>query len=377
MSQEQFAEFAAAVRHNLTDDFLWVRSVSGETEVFASGARGGGAVDLTVSRHAALQPDVSWAFYDPETQSAELASSYRALVQWLGDTPALSVETATPRRYLVVKVDRESLWFLRFPLSAFCQLGEGFLGRYVSVEFVVTAKSFQTHCLEREKLRRDLADVAKFLSGTCVVLNTYREFEHFAGCAEGTNAMLDLFGLLRSVQLNGAGQHSLRWYLNPSLSQARELLANTENRYLFANFEAASGVWETGEGRSLSWLQPTPTVATRESLELDADISLSHLDLMRVFHCFGAFDPYTPSVEPAAHESIVAKLLSAGAARVEGGMTKETYLDFLHSLAMVFVSSAGLGFILRYKALEAGRSWDAIQERLLDPLGRPPRSELA
>jgi len=75
--------------------------------------------------------------------------------------------------------------------------------------------------------------------------------------------------------------------------------------------------------------------------------------------------------------TIVRALLQAGAWRVEGGMTKETYLDFLGCLASMLLGSDALLLLLRFKALEQGVDWEQIRSDLERWVGASvsPRSE--
>ena len=318
-----------------------------------------------------IEPDVSWTFTDANSdQSSTLGEAHDALVAWLGqDALLLSDTEAVPVGILTVKVDMRSRWFIRFPLSVFNQLGTGALRRHRGVEWIVTQKTFVEHYLERDQIRRELGDLRSFMSNTVIILNTYHEYDSDVGCSVATETLVEILGLLRNIDLGDANQRfTLRWHLNPSAAEVQSILRDPSTTYFFADFEASTGHWESGEGPCLAWNRTEPEIAARESIAIDPDVDdLSHIRLMRVFHCNSIFDPYIDRA-PAHEDTIVSKLLRAGAWRVEGGMTKELYIDYLESLAVLMLKNKAFEFVLRCQALDAKIDLGKRAERLWSAL---------
>jgi hypothetical protein len=264
---------------------------------------------------------------------------------------------------LVVKVDPRSRWLLRFPLTTFHHLGFAGFAKYRGVEWITSEKSFSTHGLERAEIRQELCDVETVLTRTVVLINTYREHSRDAKCASGTEAMVAILSLFRDVAV-GAASHSLRWYLNPSAEKVREILLDQRTAYVFADFEASAGFWESGEGTEASWDRAEGAAATRAPIEFGFDPhSLRHVRLMRLFHCNSIFTPFSDQ-PPASDSTLVGQLLRAGAWRVEGGMTKELYTHYLKALAMLLLENEALRFLIRCQAIRFAIDVDTQIEQL-------------
>jgi hypothetical protein len=311
-----------------------------------------------------IEPDIAWTRTDAKAdQEAALRDAYEGFIRWIG--PDTMLESRPRSGSLVVKVDPQSRWVLRFPLSSFHQLGYEAFARYRDVEWITSDKSFSVHGRERTQIRQELRDIETLLTRTVVVLNTYKEYSRDPKCATGTEAMLTILRLLREVQLGrGDRRLSLRWYLNPSVEKVREILLDPSTAYLFADFEASTGVWESGEGMAAAWDRTQPDLATRSPIALNlAPESLRHMRLMRVFHCNSIFDPFSGH-PPASERTLVGQLLRAGVWRVEGGMTKELYTQYLKALAMLLLEDDGLKFLVRCQALRFGIDLDSHIERL-------------
>lgn len=305
-----------------------------------------------------------WAFDDSvDDQRQALDANYDALVRWLGqDHTLVSASEDRPNGKLVVRLDAESRWFLKFPLSAFQQLGIGFLARFRGVEWLVSGKTYVEHYRQRAALRAELSDLERFLSGSVIFLNFYAGFAAFEECVRATAAVIPLLRLLSSLRIgDGTRRLNLRWFCNPSAQTVRELLLASTTHYVFANFEASTGKWQTSDGPATSWDRPDePCPGFIEWLDPNTEhFDLRHVRLLRVFHCNSVFDPFSCN-EPSGDGTIVKALLEAGAWRVEGGMTKETYLDFLSCLASMLAGGEALLLLLQLKALENGVDWERI-----------------
>jgi len=247
-----------------------------------------------ISHVGDIEPDTSWTFTDANAdQPSSLREAHEAFVEWLGADALLLANAERARAgALVVKVDTRSSWFLRFPLSVFNQLGIGALKPYHDVEWIVTDKTFFKYGAERDQIRRELGDLGLFLSNAVIILNTYNEYQEDAGCRIATEAIVEILRLLHDIRL-GDQRLTLRWHLNPSAAEVRSLLLDTNTTYFFADFEASSGRWESGEGKCLAWNRTAQGLAIREPIDVDPDNDdLSHIRLMRVFHCNSIFDPW-------------------------------------------------------------------------------------
>lgn len=129
------------------------------------------------------------------------------------------------------------------------------------------------------------------------------------------------------------------------------------------NVYAEMGVWQLSKVERASW---DPNLFNNNSSIIDPlddlkGINLSHIRLMRIFHCYSVFDP--DYGEPADTHSIVRFLLNAGAKRVEGGMGIEDYFDYLCSLLVLFCAPQGLKLILMGKCFERCIDFNKIMER--------------
>jgi hypothetical protein len=300
---------------------------------------------------------------DETDQRDDLERLFADFQAWLGDG-FLGGRSPNPgRKLLSIKVDSGALWFLRFPLSAFCHLGYGSLAAYRDVEWIVSAKSFLQSCHERVVMEKELLDLTSVIQHSVVILNEYQEHDTKL-CKSGTDLVVQLLSCLRDIELQ-TGTVSLRWYCNPTAAHVTDILVNPETYYFFADFEASSGQWEPGQGEYQSWDggadqqprtregAPSPEFIALEGL----DNRLRHIRLMRVFHCNSIFDLSKAPIdwrEPADSHSIVRRILDCGVQRVEGGMTEESYCDYLCSLIYLFYRAEHFRFALQFKLLERG-----------------------
>ena len=266
-------------------------------------------------------------------------------------------------RQLTIKVDPSELWFLLLPIDHFCRYQYPGFSQYREVEWIITReKTFIQNTLERWSIHEGLRDVRNFLNHSVIVLNTYSHFYQEAAIREsveeGTNLVIEILSLLQNVQVEHEVT-SIRWYLNPTRDEIIQELLNHYTRYFFANFHAENGVWQTGEGRRASWLKE-PIIQLECGWDFLKEGSLSHISLMRVFHCHSLIDPYVTGVHP----SIVVLLLHAGARRVEGSVMEENYLDYLCSLLHLFSQPKGLNLVLMGKCLERGVDFIQTMRRI-------------
>lgn len=320
---------------------------------------GATAAALSVGRvPRATRIDLGYTFLRTGEQKREAQDLFYEFQRWLPDHFRIGgVGSARQRGVLAVKVHPTELWFLRYPLSLFCQFGFGEFAQYESVHWIATGRSLTETAVNRQQAEGEMSDTVTFLHGLVVVINTYQQ--HLSAgdgplVKDATDLVLELLKLFRKVNYPPRTL-SLRWFLNPSIEELRRTLLDTQTRFLYADFEASAGEWELGDSwRSPVQIQPDgkrPTAVIFDFAGLEG--RLSHIRLMRVFHCNSVFDPGDHSgAQPADHTSIVGRLLSCGVQFVEGGMTVETYADFLCTLIELFFRRSDFRLILQMSDLE-------------------------
>lgn len=309
------------------------------------------AIDMT---YALMQiPD--------DERSEHLSELYEQLQWWLCglDGPDIPAE-----RVLTIKAYPTELWFLRFPVGLLCELNYPGLEAYQNVEWIVTDRHFMENSRIRQRIQSELSDAASILAHAVVIINTYAEHGHDARYREGTELIQEVLSCFQDVQL-GEQNLSLRWRLNPTCREIETLLSDPQTHYFFADFEASRGEWQLGEELCESEVIDRPRACF---FRIDGGrCRMPHIRLMRVFHCNSVFDPsrmFVDGREPGDEHSIVRKLLEAGAQRVEGGMTEESYFDYLCSLFQLFCDPGRLGFLLRMKCLELDIDFESLVARV-------------
>lgn len=318
--------------------------------------------------------DTSYALLGTGQQSENLKSAFADFKSWLPTQFFHSREPTPDKRLLTIKVSPSELWFLRFPISAFCQLQfEGFAS-YWDVEWIVTDKGFIQTTGERLRLREGISDPLRFFEHAVVVVNTYSEHQRVGSYARATELILEILSIFENLDFQ-THSVSLRWYLNPSAPELNQLLLDKDTFYFFGDFEASNGLWQVVDGQPLGWrgvINSQPSGNSTESghqyfcTEYGNNM-LSHIRLLRVFHCNSIFDPFQASLDerdPADHHTIVRRFLDAGVQRVEGGMTAESYFDYLCSLIDMLCRPEQFKLILKLKCLELGFDYRVLYERI-------------
>lgn len=263
-----------------------------------------------------------------------------------------TISSQSKNRRLTIKVNPSELWFLFFPIDYFCQFGYGMLSLYKEVEWIFTPqKSYFQNIHERLLIKNELKNIYKFLKHSIVILNTYPEFDNEPKLKhkwrKGTNLVIKILSLLQDIDIDDKAV-SLRWYYNPSKNIVITEILDLSTFYFFGNFHTINRVWQQGEEIKPLDKNGKCLTKTIELVDILKDKSLSHIRLMRIFHCHSIMFPDSLFINP----SIVPSLLNAGAWRVEGSIMEESYLDYLCSLLYVFCDPDGLRFILMAKCLE-------------------------
>jgi hypothetical protein len=272
---------------------------------------------------------------------------------WFAAWSRSTIEPGAGERILLVKVDEWQSWFLRVPLTLFVRRSLSGLDSYESLSWIVTDRTFADVIQNRSDLIALFEDAEALIRGTVVAINTYPHLRLNADAelvATGTLTAETILGQLQNVPFPD-GKVSLRWLKNPSRDEVTEALLNTETKVFVANLETGSGEWELGE---------SPARSEEEYFDLaPLQNRLSHIKLMRVFHCnsiFSRFGAATTGMKPADRSTVVRQLLLTGAQFVEGATMQEPYLEFLAFLFQ-FLMCGSLTFTLRGRAGSGKFAW--------------------
>jgi hypothetical protein len=272
---------------------------------------------------------------------------------WFASWSRNAINPKTKNRMLLVKVDEGQSWLLRVPLPLFIRRSMPGFEAYESIQWIVTDRTFAQVVGYRRDLIALLEDAESLIRGTVVVLNTYPHLRQALDAelvVAGTTVAETILGQLQNVPFPD-GQVSLRWLKNPGHDALTEALLNPDTRVFIADFESGSGEWELGESATRSEDEYFDLAPLHDRL--------SHIKLMRVFHCYSIFSPAagaTIGMKPADRSTIARQLLLAHAQFVEGATMKESYLEFLAFLFQ-FLMCGSLNFILRGRAGSGRFAW--------------------
>lgn len=298
-----------------------------------------------------------------DEQEEYLRPLFSSFTSWLPDGFPLRNLSDTNGAVLVARVDPEELWFLKLPISVYACSSDYRLRQYRSVEYIVTGKSFTQYLSERRETAAGLRHAGTLLRNTVIVINTYPHHLKVDRTVRGTELLIEALSLFRDVTVD-EDTLTLRWYLNPSHETIASILEDTSVSFFFADFESGRGKWEIGIGPRRSWdgrCEQAEASEKEEYFDFAARAyDLSHIQLMRVYHCNAAFTPAAADGRnPADEHSIVHQLLAAGARRVEGGLTRESYFDFLHSVIGLLRSPQML-FIMEMNCWREGKDCNEL-----------------
>jgi hypothetical protein len=372
------------------EDFLWVQP-SNDQKVWLLGIVWNNNnrywEGMLVERNRQTDLDGSfWTIYPNEEKKYRKLYA-RQLFNSLTDKEGLGLPADFPfcsdrliltkrrNQQLTIKVHPSELWFLLFHIDHFSRFQYGRFSLYKEVEWIITLKkSFIQNIYERSLIQSELQNIRNFLKLSVIILNTYdTDWEKNLDpdikekCQEGTDLLVkEILPLFQNIEVEDEVL-SLRWYLNPTRDEISYEFLNHDTRYFFANFHAEGGRWQIGEGKKASWKNnPTPLHKSESDLWFSLSdlekVALSHIRLMRIFHCHSLVLVDATHVHP----SIAPLLLNMGALRVEGSIMEEDYLDYLCSLVHLFRQPQGLEFILMGKCLEKGIDFNNIMRRADD-----------
>lgn len=291
--------------------------------------------------------------YGTEDQRQATLQSYEYFSNWIGSWPG----TLSSTPLLAIKLDPQCLWFIRFPVTSYIHLGLGIFGKCAGAQWIVTDRSFCTTVSNRTGLAAGLSSVETLLEGTVIILNVYRR--HLTGTAgtqvkEAVRVLKELLVGLQNVPV-GERILSLRILTDPSAEEIAETLTKDSTRFVFAAFEAGRGIWELSHSDYDEHSEP-------QFLDLSSLCNcLLHVQLMRIFHCNSVFRPSTDS-DPATAHTLARQLLETGAQFVEGGVTEESYFDFVFAiLQMLFKTN--LRVVLEARGLEGSLDLQGLTDR--------------
>jgi hypothetical protein len=305
---------------------------------------------------------------DPDEQRKYLEDIFASFSSWLPDGFPLRQISLANSSVLAARVALGERWFLRIPLPVYACSLDYPVRQYRSVEYIVTAKNFAQYLRERQETTAGLRDVPTVLRKATVIINTYAQMK-VERAARGTELLLEALSLFRDVSIDGE-KLTLRWYLNPTGETISSILEDNSVAYVYADFESGRGKWEIGKGPRRSWDTKNESLEVSEQDEFfefpGRTYDLSHIKLMRVYHCNAAYrhgDAREDGRNPADERSIIHQLLVAGAGRVEGGLTRESYFDFLRSVIELLLSPQ-MRFIMKMKCWGEGRDFSELVTRL-------------
>ena len=224
---------------------------------------------------------------------------------------------------------------------------------YREIEWVITdEKTLIQNLYERLTIQNELKKLKNFLKHSVIILNVDKKFDQEKDISEksreGTAIVRQILSLLQDVSVEGKIL-SIRWHLNPTEDILISELLNPDTRYFFADFHTEKGEWKIPGGKDNS--------GARIFKKLKKN-TLSHIRLMRIFHCDSAARVDTFEAKP----SIVSLLLEAGALRVEGGIGGEDYIEYLCSLLYILHRDENLKLVLAGKCHETGTDFNVLIE---------------
>ena len=364
----------ASVICRQTEDYLWIEpDLQGCFWVLAVCFGGSAPYSALVRRGPIDAEDLLTAFsdhaetYGDPTRYAPrrfAEAGYRFLKDGLGLPEDFPLFTGSPDavrdRRLTVRAPRSERWPLLIPFDEFSRHGGlgGFVA-YQSVSWITTGKSFVQNAIESMHLSVVFDDPVSFLPNAVFIINDYDEFylhEPDAGTVrEATRLALDVLSLFEEIRVSGGEVIRLRYHYNPSAATTIGVLRDLRTRYLIANFHTESGRWKVGG---------CTAGASRPDVLLDGLPAgvLSHIRLMRVYHCQSIGLLGLGGAGP----SLVDTLLDLGALRVDGSPMQEDYLDFLHAVLQILCG--GRNMSASYTVMSASvatipRTWCSVWKR--------------
>jgi hypothetical protein len=318
--------------------FLLVLSADSNS-VWLSGSRqdldGNGQIYIR-KRTTPAAIDMEFMFEDDDPNES-VRRSHESFLAWLGDADLLPAGSRVGL-LLTVKVAADSLWFLRFPLNLYTRLQLNRFSSYSSILWIVTQRTLLTNAVCRWRLKKGLNDLATLIGGTVVVLNEYKAFldrPEGTQIRQANDLLQHLLRQYENVFVDGKPL-SLRWLKNPSVLELSQVLLSDSTKLFFAGFEAGEGRWQMSD------------VADSNDEPSFFDLGLlkgrlAHVLLLRVFHCNSIFDPISAASregQPADQNTIARELLETDAGLVEGGLTVESYFDFVCSVILHFFGTS-------------------------------------
>jgi hypothetical protein len=354
-------------------DFVWLATSS------MSKQRG----EITIKRLRSPQTvPTDFLLANARDQEGQIKESFQIFSQWCG--PLLS-DLDPPDRMLFVKLALGCRWMMCFPFSSYVRFNLGEFAAFTNVNWIVTDRSFSEVMFSWALLQKGLSSLANLLQGTVIVINRY--LQHMKGACgpqveEAVEVLRLLLSSVKDVQVDGRG-YTLRWVVDPSARDLENLLLDPATRFVFADMEAGGGRWQlsdcdTSTGECVA---KTPEFVALESFKNKLD----HIQLLRIFHCNSAFRARSSlsvpggGQQPADDTTIVRHLLATGAQTVEGGMTRESFFEFFHSVAQLILctdlyhvlQSASLGDPRFDLAAAVGRCNSLLAAVGFDPIAVP------
>jgi hypothetical protein len=300
--------------------------------------------------------DTSYALPNTGEQAQYIAVSYQAFKEFLKTDLFFLEITQTKAQLLRVKVEPRELWFLRFPLGVFAKLSLPGFAHYSGCQWITSDRSISEIAQIQQTTETEIADTTLFFSGARFILNTYRmhsELRDAKWLDSALSLSLEIFRPLREVNVGGKAL-TLQWILNPDGALLSEILETPQTRFVFAAFDARSGVWQLGDGPHQCYIPCAHAEASSAPAFFDLERlqnRLNHIRLFRVFHCNSIYDPFRNTDDPASRRTLAHKLLATEAYFVEGSVTAEPAAYYFCDLFQLLLTRSDLRTILWAKSL--------------------------
>jgi hypothetical protein len=220
---------------------------------------------------------------------------------------------------LVIHYGQAGPYITQIPFDFYSAFGFGSFGGYRLFEYIGSERDFLTAERAWTDLLEKGGNAYLFIQHAYIIVNIYPDFG-----LEGLELTLveDALTVLKDIRCSisgiqtAKGNITLRFSVNPGKEELLRELMDPKTWFVFADFHTVDGCW----------VLPIDTPGFYEEL-LRGD--LSHILLMRVFHCHSL-------VGSPNRANIVRQLLVKRVGRVEGSLFKQHIRAYLEYLLMLF-----------------------------------------
>jgi len=337
------------------DDRYWIFALDGDERA----GRQAEVVSCDLPPGKAAWP--SWQRDDKGTLTCRAALGFLTSPDYVGLPPSFPVlrehgRESSAVKHLVIRLGEGVSWPLALPVDHWVSYRGsscGGFGRYKSLDWILSGRSFTRTARDRQELDRRLEDRRGFLLDSVFVVN----HNYYPPWKESTRPTVEVaVGLIREVAhalgIGGGREGRPKIFFNPSAVQVDTILRDAKHRLVFANFHNDGGCW-----------QACPQEGRLEPIRLEnyaPDQSLRHIALLSAAHCHSVADPS----EAGTARSICEKLLAAGVRRTSGSIVQEDALDYFARLLFLFCDARALGLELFRCCLLSGTDFEGLLGRV-------------